>query len=228
MKRLFITLLFIAPFTTIAQEENSVTKKSFLSLGFFGGLSSINASSTNAALTGVGLPSIPSDAVFNMGGVLAFDLHNMVFNDITFNNVNTKSSRAGVNLRNVQYNIDFNINYTLFHYYSHFIYPSLGFGWQSNELRLRYSSAATSFTQSLNGAPTEKTYNNSFLWYFNPRISYDYALGKKQTVFVGVKVGYRIGINNRDWNIQENSIDGPKMNASGYFVHVGFTVNMGY
>lgn len=227
MKRLLTLLLFITPFYSIAQDENT-TKKSFLSIGFFGGLSSMNASSTNAALSSVGLPSIPSDAAFNMGGVLAFDLHNMIFNDITFNNVNTKSSKAGVNLRNTQFNIDFNINYTAFHYYSHFVYPSLGFGWQSNELRLKYSTAATTFNQSLQSAATEKTYENSFLWYLNPRLSYDYALGKKQNVFIGVKVGYRIGLNKRAWNIQENNLDGPKMNASGYFVHAGFTVNMGY
>ncbi len=227
MNRFIALLLWLAPVTGFAQEDTA-PKKSFLSLGFFGGLSSVNASATNARLSAEGLPSIPADAVFNIGGTLAFDMHNMVFNDITFSNINSKSSRSGVNLRNNQYNVDFNINYTLFHYYSHFIYPSLGFGWQSNELRLKYSSSATGFTQSLQDPPTEKTYSNSFLWYLNPRISYDYALGKKQNVFVGIKAGYRIGINNRTWNIQENSIDGPRMNASGYFVLLGLTVNMGY
>lgn len=227
MNKLFALLLLVAPFQGLAQKENDTTKKSFLSIGFFGGLSSTNASSTNASLSGVGLPAIPSDAVFNVGSVIAFNLHDMIFNDISFSSVNTKSSKGGVNLRNFQYNIDFNINYTIFHSRSHFVYPSLGFGWQSNELRLIYSTNATTFNQSLTAPATEKNYNNSFLWYLNPRISYDYALGKKQNVFIGVKVGYRIGLNKRAWNIQENSIEGPRMNASGYFVNLGFTINMG-
>lgn len=226
MKRFLLALSIFASVCAHAQDE--ATKKSFLSLGCFGGLSNVDAGATNDQLKAANLPTIPADAVFNVGLVLAFDLHDMIFNDISFNSIRSKSSKNGINLKNSQYNIDFNINYTLFHYHSHFLYPSIGFGWQGNQLDLKYSTSANTLAQSLVGNATEKTYTNSYLWYINPRISYDYALGKRQNVYVGVKFGYRIGLNSRQWNIQDNAIDGPKMNASGYYVLLGFTLNLGY
>jgi hypothetical protein len=221
MKKLAFLLFLLIPFLANAQKD---TVHAFLSMGCFGGISGAQPTATNEALALAGYPKIPTQALWSFGGHFTIGFHEKIFDDITFYAVSGKSSANNINLQLNQQNLDVNINYRLWQHGRHSFYPSLGVGYQTNELRLKYNTNPPDFTQSLNAPFTEKSYSNKWLLYLNPRISYDIALNKNKTILAGIKAGYRIGLNKRNWNWQDKSIDGVKMGSGGYYVLIGLTV----
>jgi hypothetical protein len=221
MKKFALLSLLFAPLLAHAQKD---TVHAFLSIGCFGGISGTQPTATNEALALAGYPKIPTQTLWSFGGHFSFGFNEKVFNDVTFYAVSAKSSANNINLQLNQQNFDVNINYRLWQHGRHSFYPSLGAGYQINELRLKYNTTPPDFTQSLNAPFTEKSYSNKWLFYLNPRISYDIALNKYKTILAGIKAGYRIGLNKRNWNWQDKSIDGAKMGGGGYYVLIGLTV----
>lgn len=227
MKNSIIYLLLLVPFIGTAQDKKPSKYKSTIGVGFYGGVSSVAAKSTNDMLHVLALPLLKTDAPFSLSGSIYLGLHNPFFIDITSSGLNKNAERNGVNIQQKQTNYDVNFSYTLLHSKSHFIYPSIGFGWQANEFKLLVPMGNVSFGQSLFLPGNEKSYQNKSLHYINIKAAYDYALDEHATILASLRAGYRIGITNRGWKSNGDELaNSPKMNASGYYVMLGLTIKI--
>ncbi|MBS1783298.1 MAG: hypothetical protein JSS78_09550 [Bacteroidetes bacterium] len=198
----------------------------FSGISIMGGISTLKVDETNTALTSAGLPNISTNAAIPSFTVLLNSDTDPLFVDLSFASARTKSSYHAVDLRFTQTYFDVNINYTVVNKDRHQFYPSLGFGWSMNELKLEYPSIANNFNQSLVFPATEKRYTNQYLWYINPRLSYDFALTKRHQLMLTARAGYRIGLAGKKWQIQDANIDGPRSNASGFYALLGLTFSI--
>lgn len=227
MKKLTVFLLLILPFAGNAQDKKPSKYKSALGFGFYGGIASVNAKSTNDMLNALALPLLKTDAPFCFGGSFYVGLHNPFFLDVSSLSMSKNSDRNGVGIKQTQGNYDINLSYTLLHTKAHFIYPSIGFGWQNNEFKLLVPAGNISFAQSLILPGNEKSYQNKNLHYINLKASYDYALDDQGNMLASLRIGYRIGITNRDWKSNGDELaNSPKMNAGGYYAMLGLTIKM--
>lgn len=227
MKKIITSLLLLLPFIGVAQQKKSTKYNASIGVGFYGGVSSVDAKNTNDMLNAWALPLLKTDAPFSIAGSIYLGLYNPFFLDITTSTLSKNIERNGVNNQQKQTNYDVNISYTLLHKKAHFVYPSIGFGWQSNEFKLLVPMGNVSFGQSLIIPGNEKSYQNKGLHYINLKASYDYALDEHAKILASFRVGYRIGITNKGWKSNgDNLANSPKMNASGYFAMIGLTINI--
>ncbi|MBS1775441.1 MAG: hypothetical protein JSS64_04080 [Bacteroidetes bacterium] len=217
-----ICLIFLTTFTinSIAQTRSYGL---FSGISIMGGISTLKVDETNDALNSAGLPNIPTNAAIPSFSILLNSTADPLFVDLSFASARTKSSYHAVDLRFTQTYLDVNMNYSVVNKNRHQFYPSLGFGWAMNELKLVYPSVANNFNQSLVLPATEKSYTNQYLWYINPRLSYDFALTKRHQLLLTARAGYRIGLAGKKWQIQNSNTDGPRSNASGFYALIGLT-----
>ncbi len=225
MKKTFLSLVLLAMVPAVYAQESTTDRteyKSQLKLSIGGGISHLGLSAFNDLAKANNFPTFRSGVqpTLNLGLRLG-DPEETVFTELNTSFLFGSSIKNnGYKASQLASNFDININVVAFKKDRHLLYPSLGIGFLTNKITYSENLSGQSFAQSLQTISGERTFSTNWNIYLNPRIAYDYKLGKQKRWAVGVLAGYRIGLNKPKWKVSDNQKlnDAPKSTASGFYV----------
>lgn len=226
MKYLFLSFLSIVPcFAFAAGDSTSDNTPLHLSIG--AGIGNIDYSNFNKLASLNNFPQLKDGTLFDINiGIFLKDKGWKWFGDLSADFMLGKPKNTDAyDIHESSASGDINVDYAVFENKRHLFFPSLGIGWQSVTVNYDADISAQTFGQAMSNISGErKFYSNSNI-YLNPRLSYNYKLGKTGDCAIGVRVGYRVGLNNPKWRVaNKQKLDGaPKSSANGFYATVNFS-----
>jgi hypothetical protein len=187
------------------------------------GIAQYNYNAINDQLKPLGLPLINNHSYCIAGSLL------LMSDDKSFIDVSGAQSQARISnnkatLDQSAFNEDVNYNYIFFHTDRHSVLAALGFGYAMQKATYTVKTENQSFVQAATTLANETTFTNSG-YYLNIKAGYDWRIKKTKNLFLGLRAGYRIGLNNAAWNTIANTLtNAPKTSAGGYYIGAALTV----
>ncbi len=225
MRLLPILLLFSQ--TASAQTADTVRRRPHNAFSVEIQYAGFNFDDFNTRVKQAGLPELPAGANSMGGFTLAYgDYHQKFFADIAFSGKASQQEANNVTLAYQILMLDFNINAVVVQKGRHFVIPSVGFGFGGFSARYTQNNIGLNFSQSLTAFNGERSFETTTNYYLHPKLAYHYALNKGGNFLLGVKAGYRIGLNKGQWNLpyQNGDTEGaPQSSASGFFAGIALT-----
>lgn len=181
---------------------NPDTSGSFM-VKFSLGVEGFNLSPLNHALISAGFqnvfrkPEMFGSAEFDLGTLIQ---KSSVFLSFSFTGSAYSNSQKGIQLYAMELATIESINYILLRKNRNYLYPSLGFGW--NTVQLNYSNSAQSpgsFQDALATFKGERTLSSGFMPFIVPGISYAWSTDKANDFFIGIGISYELGIGRKSW-----------------------------
>jgi len=228
MKYLFFSLLTLVPaFSFAAGDSTAHDENSPLHVSIGLGLTNIDYGSFNNMAAQNNFPLLKDGTLFDINlGIFIKDKGWKWFGDLNVDFMLGNPRNTGAyDLQESSASGDINVDYAVFENKRHLFFPSLGIGWQSVTVNYNADLSGQTFGQAMADIAGErKFYANSNI-YLNPRIAYNYKLGKAGNCTIGIRAGYRIGLNTPKWRVanKQKLAGAPKSSANGFYASVNFS-----
>jgi|GEM_PF-6722963 len=141
--------------------------------------------------------------------------------------VSEKKSNGNISLNATALYNDYSIHYVIGKSKRQFFYPGIGFGWLQYKYNfVNHADAPNSYPDALQNFSGERNIQSADLTYLNFAANYDFSIDKANDLFLGLRVTYHLGLNNKNLQLSDGSelAQSPKLNANALSVGVALTL----
>lgn len=122
---------------------------------------------------------------------------------------------------------DYNMYYVAWHHKEQYFYPGIGFGWMQYKYDfVNHSNLPNSYPDALATFNGERNIQSAALTYLNLAANYDFSIDKSNDFFLGVRIDYHLGLNNKNMELSDGSelAQSPKLKSNAFSVGIALTV----
>jgi hypothetical protein len=138
-----------------------------------------------------------------------------------------KKSNENISVNASAVSNDYNMYYVAWNHKGQYFYPGIGFGWtQFKYSFVNLSNLPNSYPDALETFNGERNIQSADLTYLNLAANYDFSLGKSGNFFLGVRIDYHLGLNNKNLQLSNGAqlTQSPKLKSNAFSVGIALTV----
>lgn len=232
MKKLLVYIfelaLLVISSTAYGQRADSIGFVKNYGISISDEITHLNLSELNKTLAEHGLPQLNQKVI--LLPVFSFYIGSNeapLFERLRIGFIQVKNNNKAYSSTLMNGLFDVNLGYIVWHTHRSSFSPSLGFGFMAYSLRMQEKSKIpTSYDAALSDFEGERYLETAMNTYLNFSIAYDWAIDDAGDFFIGVNAGYRLGLNKKHWELEnDQSLTGaPTTSARGLYAGVDFMI----